>query len=517
MPEIELVEAIDTPAVLRGTVSASRWEGLVPGKGLSSADRKQNAKALQAAITYAAEHGKFLELEPGHYQVEEPAGLVLPASENGFVWRGSKASHIEQFANDAPVLTIGDVKGNAITAHVDLRGLRLSYHADQTANPGSSALRIGLMRNSIVENVAVLADYGPTGPRVRAHRGIEVSNASNAFGFFSNTIKDIVVGGAARHLIDLSLVGTGSVFQNVYLTQGVSGHPAVIGGEAFRLAGDADQYKSVFENMNIEWCITSTLMLLQNCRATTFLGCHIEGNRIHGHDPRVMQISSSQLNFSGLNILDLEVASPESSSGLAPQIFGFYGDCTLTGTNIHMSWSAPSRIKAPCYVCSPNRFNPSNQRQTVNIGNMTVQDVGGDNAQYVELEPVPDGAGCPIPKAMERYLSRQDGLSRVEGARIGINADMTVYAQLVNPYLEYPAALGTQRAVTLSNRTKASGEGATLKPMSGAVVTVRRNDGPGDAYALIVRNHDGTPLAALTSANMTIHFQFDGANWVVAA
>jgi hypothetical protein len=270
----------------------------------------------------------------------------------------------------------------------------------------------------------------------------------------------------------------------------------------------------VFENVNIEWCVANVLVLLQNCRATSFIGCHMEGNRIEGRDPRVMQISTSQLNFSGLNILDLEVGKGWDSRD--PQIFGFYGDCAISGSNIHLSWSGAGKAKNDFYLCGPNRYNPPDERQTVSLVNVTVQDVGGDNAQHLALDPGLPHGQSPVPAVIERFASRPDGLCRVEGARLSSNADITVHAQLIDPYLEFPATLGAARTVTLSNRMKPAGDGAALTPQSGAIVTVRRNTGTADAFPLVVKNHDGKPLGTVSAAATTKRFQFDGANWISA-
>lgn len=516
MKEIELSKAIDVPAILRGTVSASRWEGVVQGAGLPPESRRQNLKSLQAAIDHAAGRGKFFELEPGLYPIEGESGLVVPAGESGFVWRGSKGSHIVQFSDNAPVLTVGDVEGSRMTGNADIRGVRLSYKTDQTMNAGASALRLGLMRSSILENIAIFADMSETGPIVRAHRGIHIVNATNPFGFFSNSMRDVIVAGAARHLLDFTLLGTGSVFQNVYLIQGTTGHPAPIAGEAFRVAGNNDLYESVFENLNVEWCIANVLMTMQNCRATSFIGCHLEGNRIHGHDPRVMQVTTSQLALLGFNILDLEVPAA-GSDGLPPQIFGFYGDCALTGSGLQVSWSGAGRAGRRLHLCAPNRYDPAGARHAIALTDVTLRDLGGDNAPFVDLDPNLPRADFPGARAIERFVSRQDGLSRVEGATLSPDADITVYAQFHEPRIEYPASLGEPRVVTLSNRMKASGEGASAKPPGGSMVTVRRGAGTADAFPILVKNHDGALLQKISSANATLRFQFDGTRWNAVA
>lgn len=503
-----------TPFLLRGTVSARLWPGVVPGTGVGTQQRQRNLAALQAALDHAVAGRRFFELEPGLYEIEGAAGLRVPPNKDGFVWRGSKGSLIKQFADDAPVLTIGDVAGSREIQDMDLRGVRLLYEADQSAHERSSALRIGLMRNSTIEQVAVLADYGESGPRVKAHRGIEIANASHAFGFFSNTVKDVIVGGAARSLLDMTLTGTGSVFSNIYLTQGVTGSPQPVAGVPLRIAGRADLYEAVFEQLNIEWCIANTLIHAQSCRSTTFLSTHLEGNRLVGWSPRVMAIGGCGLNAIGFNLLDLEIRRADLTGGSLPSVFQCYGDCAVAASGVEVAWSGRNRIEAPFDLVAVSAESPAGTRQSVSAAGISVRDTGGGNAGFLGFDAGIARPGLPLSGHVERY-SHHELLSEVSGACYAGSGDVTAFGEQRMPLFRFPAALGARRVVTLSDRMTARGPGAALPRPTGSVVGIRREGGAGDGHDLIVRAQDGRVLATIPAGQQAVTrwFRFDGSGW----
>jgi hypothetical protein len=502
------------PFLLRGTVSARLWPGVTPGAGVGRAQRQRNLAGLQAALDHAVANRRFFELEPGLYEIEGEAGLRVPPTKDGFVWRGAKGSLLKQFADNAPVLTLGDVAGSREIQDMDLRGVRLLYDADQSDHARSSALRIGLMRNSTVEQVAVLAEYAETGPSVKAHRGIHITNASHAFGFFSNTVKDVMVGGAARSLLDIALVGTGSVFSNIYLTQGVTGSPQPIAGVPLRIAGTADLYETVFEQLNIEWCIANVLIHAQSCRSTTFLSTHLEGNRLAGWSPRVMTVATSGINAIGWNVLDQEIRRSEVTGGTRPSLFQCYGDCAITGSGMEIAWSAAGRVDIPFHLFSVSPDSPAGAQQAASVTNLSLRDAGGGNSRSFGLDAGVSSTGLGMSGGVARY-THHELLSEVEGARFRGNADATVFGDHHRPLLCFPAALGGRRVVTLSDRLKPQGVGGSCSTPAGALVGVLREAGQGDPQELTVRGHDGRVLGAIgaAAAGTTRWFRFDGRAW----
>lgn len=503
-----------TPHLLRGTVSGRLWSGVTPGIGVPKGLRRANLVGLQAAVNYASAHGKFFELDPGVFEIEGEAGLVIPASKDAFHWRGSKRSMIKQFSNNCPILTVGDVtETKRESQDLYLSGVRVFYASDQSGNAASSAMRIGLLRNSTIEQVSVLADYGKTGPLVKAYRGIHITSPGSRFGFFSNSLRDIIVGGAQHSLLDIALVGTGSVFSNVYLTQGVTGHPAAILDTPLRIRGDADLYETVFEQLNIEWCIANTLIWTQSCRGTSFLGTHLEGNQLVGRSPSVVLVSTSQIDLSGFNILDLGVKTKAVAGGGAPPpaLFRCYGDNAIKGNNLQVSWSSPGRVDHGFDLVAVSETGPADAQQTVNIANFTVRDVGGDNAGFLSLDPNMPASDFPVPSAIETY-TYGELFSRARGAKISAKTGVTLFGQYSDPLIRYPAAIGAPCTVTLSNRMKPSHAGA-IPPPIGALAGIRRDSGEPDRFDLAVANHDGAKLSTISTAAITQWFRFDGTNW----
>lgn len=461
---------------------------------------------------------KFFELEPGLYELEGAAGLLIPAGKDGFDWRGSKGSMLKQFSSNCPILTIGDVTNQAAQSQdLHLSGARVFYATDQSGHPKSTALQIGLLRNSTIEQVSILADYGETGPLVKAYRGIHIISSGSRFGFFSNNLRDIFIGGADYSLMDVALVGTGSVFSNIYLTQGVTGHPAPISGCPLHIVGTADQYETVFEQLNVEWCAANTLIQAQSCRAMSFISMHLEGNQLLGRAASVIALASSQIGLVGVNLLDLDVHAPAVPSGDSPPaVLRCYGDTAVHGSNVQISWSGPDRINTSFQLVALDGHSPPDARQLIDMANLIIRDVSGGNASSLSLDANLPAASFPLPVAIESYR-HGDILSQVTGGIIAVNTDVTVFGQYDRPLVQFPAALGAPRTITLAKRMKPAGAGSAIPPAVGALAGVRRNSGVADGFRLVVANHDNTPLATLSVSDATRWFRFDGADWSVVA
>lgn len=500
------------PSLLRGTINGSLWPGVIRGTVQAPEQRGANLKALQDAVQHAAENRRFFELEPGLYEIEGSSGLRIPPTKDGFVWRGSKGTILEQFANNSPILTIGDVIGSKETENLDLSGLRVFYHKDQSGEQNASALQIGLLRNSSIAQLSVMAPYGQHGPTRKAFRGIHVTNQSQIMGFFSNNISDIFVGGAEFSLFDISLVGTGSVFSNIYLTQGVTGAPAPIVGSPLRIVGAADLYESVFEQTNIEWCVTNSAISAQSCRSTTFLSTHCEGNRLIGRMPAVMNVADSEVNLIGFNILDQEIHDGDLQGDAA--VFRCYGDVSICGKTIRIAWSGHGKVDRKLRLLSVDSTSSTNAQVSITVDNLTTHDVVGDNLPHFVPDDSTTAIDLPLAGTVERFSSGGPFLETV-GLRTKLNVNAIVFGRHRSPVLIYPATLGQARIVTISDRMHGSGLGAAMPVAAGAIVGVRRAAGQGDAHRLEVRNHDGRPIAhiAVADGGQTAWFRFDGSNW----
>lgn len=519
-PAADPVAALDAPALLRGTISAARWPGVTRGAGQTSAVRQATLAGLQAALNSAATNGRFFEIEPGLYEIEGTAGLVIPQTKNsGFVWRGTKASHLKQFSNNCPVVTIGDVTtaGN-MTEQAVVQGLRASYATDQSANTASTAVVIGLVRNCTFGEWNVFADATatgwPAGASIRAYRGVRTQHATDTLSYFSNTMRDVMIGGAQQNLLDMAGGGTGSVFTNIYCANGVTGSPQTIADYAIRLRGAGDLYEGIWQQINIEWCIAQYLVFCEIVRNATFQSWHLEGNRLSGADPAVFNLSSSQINFSGLNLLDLEVLSA-SATGTAA-VFRTYGDCAVAGNGVALNWSGAGRVNRALDLVNVTSFTPSDAAVGVALAGLVTRDVAGGNAGFFEADANTPLAAFPAPSKVDRYRWH-DALPEIVGATVRLNAAATVYGCHRDATFVYPAALGAARTIILAGAMKASGTLAAVPAPVGNTVTVRRGPGTVDANALTVKNltATGTTLATLTAADAVARFRFDGTNWAV--
>lgn len=505
---------LGAPAILRGTVNGESISGVIVGNGQTLAVRQNNLTRLQAGINYASANNKYFELAPGVYEISGAAGLIIPAVD-GFSWQGTKNSTIKQCLDNAPVLSVADVStGTVNTQDIHINGVRLYYLNDQTGQTNSAALKIGLVRNSVFENINIFAPYSATGPLQKAYRGIYVVSTGTNFGFFSNSLRDIFVGGADQCLMDVALVGTGSVFQNIYLTQGTTGNVATMSGPALRFLGNADQYETVLDQVNVEWVSSNQIIFAQNMRATTFLSCHFEGNQITGFDPCLFNLSTSQISLVGCNILDQVCLSGVTGTA---SLFRCYGDNTISGNNLRISWSGSARLTAPVNLLTVNSFSPGDANQSVDLSGISFKDVSGNNLPNFQFSPnMPLSAFAP-PYALSRY---QNGtiIDHVEKAVIQLpgTANYTHYQTHADATIMVPAALAANRTITLSAAKIASGTGSTLLGRNGNTVRVRRMAGTASNSLLVLNGGVGAgTLTTNTTAATDYYYRFDGTNWSV--
>lgn len=504
---------LGTPALLRGTVNAELSAGLTIGSGLTLAARQANLAALQKAINYASANNKYFELAPGIYEISGAAGLTIPAVD-GFSWQGTKQTTIKQCLNNAPILSVGDVSSGTInTQDIHISGVRLYYLNDQTGQANSAALKIGLVRNSVFENINIFAPYSATGPLQKAYRGIHVVSTGTNFGFFSNSLRDIFVGGADQCLMDVALVGTGSVFQNIYLTQGTTNNVATMSGPALRFLGNADQYETVLDQVNVEWVSANQIIFAQNLRGMTFLSCHFEGNQITGFDPCLFNLSTSEISLVGCNILDQVCLSGVTGTA---SLFRCYGDNTVTGSNLRISWSGASRVTTPLNLFALNGSSPGDANQSADITGLSFKDVTGGNLTNLQFSANMPLASFPPPYAVNRY--QYGGVATDQTDRVVIQlpgtANYTHYQTHTDATVMMPAALAANRTITLSPLRKPSGVGSTLNGLSGNTIKIRRMSGTASSSLLVVNG--GTAAGTLTTnttAGTDLYYKFDGTNW----
>lgn len=522
LPAADPVAAVSAPALLRGTVSASRWPGVTLGAGGTSASRQATLAGLQAAVNSAATNGRFFEIEPGLYEIEGAAGLLIPRTKNsGFVWRGTKASHIKQYGNNCPVITIGDTatSGNT-TEQAVVEGFRASYATDQSANTASTAVVIGLARNCTFSEWNVFADSTatgwPAGASIRAYRGIRTQHATDTMTYFSNSMRDVMIGGAQQNLLDMAGGGTGNVFSNIYCANGVTGSPQAIADYPIRLRGAADLYEGVYQQINVEWCIAQYLVFCEIARNATFASWHLEGNRLTGADPAVFNLSNAQINLSGLDILDMEVLAASATG--TPSVFRTYGACAVSGHGVALNWSGAGRVDRSFNLVNVTSFSPSDAPVAVNVSGLVTRDVAGGNWRNLQLDANTPNTAFPAPVKVDRYRWHEV-LPEVTGVSLAPAGDCTVYGCHADATVNYPAALGAARTVTLAGTMKASGALSAVAVPAGALCAVRRGPGTADSFALTVKNltSGGTTLSTLSAADTVARYRFNGTNWGVVA
>ncbi|MBL6081096.1 hypothetical protein JMJ56_24110 [Belnapia sp. T18] len=494
--------------MLQGTVVASRWPGVTAGAHIGRAARVRNAAALQAAVDRAASAGRFFELEPGLFEIESELGLVVPAAD-AFRWQGSTASHIRQFADNAPILSVGDTQhGRTYTGRLRLSGFRLDYARHQHGQPRSTALRLGLLTGCVIEDGFVSPAYDERGSSADAFRGLHVTSGRTATGFFSNTLRDLHIAGAGHCVLNLSIFGSGNLFQNVYVKQsGSPPGPRPVAAGLMLLDGRGTQQEGVFEQCNFEWASGRTMLQLENVRNLTFLSCHFEGLELTGRQPALLRLANAEAQLSACTFQEISTDAAQGEGEAA--LCKLWGQNRLTANGLHLEWNAASRVRRPLRVVGIAAGGPVDAEPQVRLSDISVTDDAGDNQLSVTLD---DRIAEPVPGLLEEY--RRGALfSTLRGGRLAVGPDHTHYGYHADAVLVCPAIPLRSCVVVLSNRVRADGPGAALPVPTGALVTVIREAGPPGLPEARVQNHDGRTLLRLAAPGSRAHFRFDGSHW----
>lgn len=492
------------PYLLRGTVSANLYPGVTTTTGLNQAARQANLTAINAAIAYASTNKKYIDFDPGTYEIEGAGGVTFPAGQWNIA-RGHDAN-FKQYSTNTPVMCIGTQTGTTETADQFIDGFRVQYGVAQTGLTGSIAVSIGRLYQSTIDGIKI---DGYTDPPYDAIGTV------NGF-VFSNIFRKISINGAQRSLFRFKNTGTGNVFENIYMSAHSAGGPMSLTGPAFQFSEAQAQYGNVFNQLNIEWVRANQMIRLVSTPTTVINSLHFEGVEMLSNgasdNPNVIFLEGSSCTINAMTMLDTRIHTTQGGTGTSATvgIFGGYltGGATVNG--LCMMWADGStRVDRPWRIVNPDGLSGWAAPNIV-VNNFLINGAQGT----FNFDSNMIAANFPTPMRCERFASR-DMVSEVQSVYIETNANMTVYAQLKDPFIRYPATLTAARTVTLSNASKATGTGASIPPRVGSLVTVRRDSGTADAFNLVVNNHNGSTLSTISTANTAARYRFDGTNWVV--
>jgi hypothetical protein len=500
-------------AVPEKKLYADRLPGVTVGPGQTSEKRAATAQALQQAINECAAHGWELVIPPGVYEIDSAAGLLANNTNyDGALWiAGTQQARIIQFHQNAPIFTVGNpAKGASdYSINVNIDGLRVEYGVSQTGKANANALQIGALRSSHLAHIWMGADgvayEAPHTPyRFPAYRAFYL--VAGATPEFSNTFTDFFIEGAQYRLVDMSSLGTSSVFTNWYCSNGYFGQPGLLRDAAWYLNnGDG-----VFTNMNFESIIANVIINGQTLRSSRFSNIHLETIQLTGADPYVFVGGTNRIIVDDFGVTGLyftsSVLNTLRASGVG-RVMSTYYDDALSVRNLQVSLqNAGNLVNLPLVVFWPGAVG--DEQPTIEATNISIDDfVGGGLVAHVSLDPNMPLADFAGPKRVSHYRWGS-GVSKATGAVRVIAADYKAYGQDEDPTFEVPAEIHSF-TLTLAEAQAARGLGAALMPAPGNLVHVRRMSGKA-AGTLTIADEGAGVIVANTESAKDLYFRFDG-------
>lgn len=492
---------------LRGTVLGHAWPGVTEGTGKTSLERQATGAALQAAIDYASNNGKYFELWPGTYEIELAGGLVIPDGySKGIVWRGGRGTAgttIVQYSDNTPILTCGSDSGNGY--RIDIDGVTLRYGNSQSGNTSSDCMLIKACWRSEFRHIDVEGGYN----------GIHINGGSF---YFQNTMEHIKGHNCFQNIFYWQRFGTGSIFRDMYLHQGGAPTVASIGGSVFKVdGGGAAQAESIFEQINVEWTQCRYPMYLKGLRNGTFISTHFEGNVLAGDTPALVYLEGSYVDFIGGDWIENRMLAANVTAG-KPSLFLDAYDSVVNTRNLTLGQNTYLSHDTEWYGVNRGSYLANDAPSRVDIGTLKFIDSfsGSMGSNFSETNKVSksdfSGARVVSVSSIEQYA----GLPQVEKARIHMTgAAYTLYGMYNKPMISSSTTAGAARTITLSNKMGPAGSTGANHPIPvGREATVYRQGGAADGFDLVVKNHDGTTLATIAASDTTQQFYYDGTNWV---
>ena len=497
-------ERAPNAAIFGNDLLANRLPGVVMGSSATAQQRRATCAALQAGMAFAAERRLRWRMPAGEYDIECATGLVTPAV-SGFEWDGSRDTTIKQFATGAPILVVGDISGGKQSMYVHVHGARLAYGVDQTGQQDATALRLGSIWASVIEDIAIdsafAANDGLADPPLRS---ILIDAGQSNPTFFFNVLRNILIHGAQHSFIEATTTGTQNVYENMLLTNTSAKQRALpLSGPAISYSTKATgQFGDIWTAIDIEHVTAPDLVTFQQSYSIALTGWRFEQCHLSRQGGSVFHFVGSTPVVNGLDLLNLAMLSSEGASDGA--IFNSYGGQPIVASQVNLHWSGgPTLIDRPWMMAVEGSDRPLD----VAIAGLTFDNAPAGFRWDANIPSV----DVPQTASVHSYVAG-DVFSEVRGAVIPVSGDLTVYGQTRDPTLRVPTGLGAPITITLSDHTKSTGLGAAVRMAPGRRISIMRAAGPAGP-AVAVRNADGTVLQDNLAPAATARFLFDGTRW----
>ena len=496
-----------SPALIRKRyVIRNGIDGIVSGT-VDDTQAAANLVAMQAIVGLAATNSAGIEMDQEEIQIHG-GPLIIPPANNGMIWDSSEYARLTQRSNNVAILQIGDTSN--VSQNLDFAGINLHYLTDQSANTGANACVIYNQWKSRIGKIQV----ANTLTTARPYRGIYLPQSQTVF---SCNFYDWHSFQAAYSLLHIANFGTGNVYENVYLSGvGNSGNAQAVTAPFLWDMNGSQMHDSVFNQLNLEWCITNQLMRFANVRGPVINSLHIEGNQLSGAIASFICNSISNVQINGLVMLDNRIQDANVTDAF-PAVFRCFNNGRTnvdtwfwiqnTDAHIDMPFYVQYQQDVDGYITSPGI---TTIRSAAFVGsslynNMIMnRDVGGGDWGTTYCEA-----------ATEMRL--HGGMTRlIEPMRV-VTATRTIYgADTASGRVRIPGTLAANTTLTLSNMMGPATSTQGDIPVS-AGETVSFSRGASGVNAFIVNNHDATEVfqfAAAGAAARKVAMMNDSGNWV---
>lgn len=492
---------LSAPAIIRGTVYAHLVSGVTLGSGQSTATRQATATALQSAINYSVANGKFFEIEPSIYEIDSTTGINI-ANTSGttqFELHGTTMSRIINYnvsGTGAPVLTVGDTTGASYSYNIRIKGLSLEHGSTQSGLTSSVALTLMGLSQCSIEQISAGAPYG-TYPEYNC---VTVAGPLHCF---SCSFRDWALNGAQANMLFIDVIGTGNVFENLYLNN----NSAALSGSFLVLANSQAFTEQDFRQINVEHGSCNNPVKIQFSNGLSLRNLHMESIVMTGAYPALITTNGYVVDIDQLTVQNCSFLTA-NASGVGYVLVDYSpGAGVVSIGHLNMIYDTASQINMPLYLFQGSGL-PADANSIIEIGNARLFDNGGNNfsgnLSFDSHMPVPT---FQVPSNFLRYEYGKWG-SRVTKAVIPVTATYTHYGQHEDATLEVPASI-TSFTITLAAVQGATG---TQAVRTGAVVNIRRQSGTASG-TLTVKNDAGTTLTTSTTAATDYYYVFSGTHY----
>lgn len=492
--------------------------GIVTGT-VDDSQAQVNLTAMQAIVDAADAAGGGVEMDQVTVQI---AGgpLIVRSSANGLIWDSPTFARLEQRTNNVAVLQLGDATTQC--QNLDFSGINLHYVNDQAGNTGANACTIFDQWKARISKIQVAS----TITSARPYRGFYLPQGQSVF---SCHFEDLFSFQAHFSLLHIANFGTGNIWDNIYLSNsGIAGTAQTCSTPFLWEIGSGSQmHDSVFNQLNIEWCLSNKLMRINNVRGAVFNSLHIEQCKLAGANSSVLSNVISNVQINGGCILDIRLTNTDLTDSFPTIVRTFNNGRTLWNNFVWVN-NSTAYVTVPYYL----HYQPDNEGYQTQPGKVQFKpfaliDGSGtvlrdnlkiDRTMGATDKDSADWGNLYLQGASEVHSGA--AMTRVFEGEHRMDISKTIYmADHIEGVLTIPGALTSNITVTLSNRMgPTNSRWATLPVPENSFFSVIR--GGTTTNSVQFNNHDGTSIISIGNgvASTRLNFMFNSSgNWVVAS